>query len=74
MKSKILSYLSLGIKFTSIIAGLSSYVGWIPSKYLPACVLVFAVASNTKDFFIHLQTDFSQGAVPVQQDETKGNK
>ncbi len=60
MKNKILSYISLALKITSLVSGFSAYSGLIPPKYLPISALAFAVVSSTKDFLIHLQTDFSQ--------------
>lgn len=60
MKQKVLSALSVALKVLSVASGLSAYAGLIPAKYLPVSAIAFAVVSSTKDFVIHLQSDFSK--------------
>jgi len=46
-------------KILSLVTGVASYKGFIPSKWLPVAALVFSVASTLKDSVNHLIDTFT---------------
>lgn len=51
--------LNLLAKIFSVIAGFSSYMTWLPPKYLPVSVIVFGIASTLKDALAHIEELFN---------------
>lgn len=63
MKEKVLHWLAYTTKILSMVAGVSSYMTWIPQKYLPIAAISFGVASILKDTVNRIGDLLDDGAV-----------
>jgi len=54
MNSTVLKVITIALKVASILGGLAAYNDLIPAKFQAVALIVFAVASTSKDFFLKL--------------------
>jgi uncharacterized Ntn-hydrolase superfamily protein len=72
-RTAITHWVSTGVKALSIVAGVGAYANWIPGKYGALAVLVFALASASKDLLTSVQSKLTsnEAALEIVSDTLK---